>query len=170
MRKYQTEEERKEASRERCRRYYQEHKNEILERTKQYQYEHREDISEKRKRWRKTDPDEAKKIDKKNYATKKDKNPNYQKEEYQNNPIRRANALIGSYRYKDKIHNRGECTLTSKWIVENIFTQPCAHCGETDWRKIGCNRLDNSKPHTQDNVEPCCFKCNMKVSGGRPRL
>ena len=48
----------------------------------------------------------------------------------------------------------------ARWIVENIYTKPCPHCGETDWHNLGCNRLDNSKPHTIDNVEPCCFHCN----------
>lgn len=72
----------------------------------------------------------------------------------------RANNLLCAYRANDKKYGRGECTLTAEWIVENIFSKPCAHCGENDWRKIGCNRLDNSKPHTVDNVEPCCKKCN----------
>ena len=52
--------------------------------------------------------------------------------------------------------------MTTAWILENIFTKPCAHCGKEGWDVIGCNRLDNSKPHTMDNVEPCCFDCNRK--------
>lgn len=79
---------------------------------------------------------------------------------YLKTPIGRAHNLLCTYKIEDRKRGRGECTLTAKWIVENIFTKPCAHCGETDWHKIGCNRLDNSKPHTEDNVEPCCMKCN----------
>lgn len=75
----------------------------------------------------------------------------------------RALYLNNNYKRLDKKANRGECTLTAEWIVDNIFTQPCAHCGETDWTKIGCNRLDNTKPHTMDNVEPCCRSCNCKL-------
>lgn len=30
---------------------------------------------------------------------------------------------------------------------------------------IGCNRLDNNRPHTEDNVEPCCYECNAKLNG-----
>ena len=26
--------------------------------------------------------------------------------------------------------------------------------------KIGCDRVDNSKGHTKDNVVPCCITCN----------
>ena len=48
----------------------------------------------------------------------------------------------------------------AKWIVDNIYSKTCTHCGESDWHKLGCNRLDNTKPHTKDNVEPCCQHCN----------
>ena len=82
---------------------------------------------------------------------------------YNKTPKGRAVYLLNRYKSSDKEHNRGESDLTSQWIVENIFSKPCAHCGETDWRKIGCNRLDNSKPHTMDNVEPCCGECNRKL-------
>lgn len=78
----------------------------------------------------------------------------------------RASMLLSSYRRTDKERNRGECTLTAEWIIQNIFSgQVCAHCGESDWRILGCNRLDNSLPHTTDNVEPCCKKCNNKMEG-----
>lgn len=72
----------------------------------------------------------------------------------------RATKLLYMYNQSDIKKNRGKGDLTAEWIVENIFSKPCAHCGETDWTKIGCNRLDNSKPHTMDNVEPCCGYCN----------
>lgn len=89
--------------------------------------------------------------------------------QYRQTPMGRALYLLGDYKQKDKKYKRGKCTLTAQWIVENIFTQKCAHCGKTDWRELGCNRLNNSLPHTPDNVEPCCAECNMKVSGGRPK-
>lgn len=75
----------------------------------------------------------------------------------------RANNLVTAYRQTDRKYNLGVGDLTAKWVVDNIFTKSCAHCGETDWHKLGCNRLDNSKPHTIDNVEPCCMKCNRKL-------
>lgn len=87
---------------------------------------------------------------------------------YDKTPMGRAHHLLCAYNQSDKLNDRGKGDLSSRWIVENIFTKPCAHCGETDWTKLGCNRLDNSKPHTMDNVEPCCMKCNLKVSSGRP--
>jgi hypothetical protein len=77
--------------------------------------------------------------------------------------IGRATILLTRYNSADLEKGRGKGDLTAEWIVENIFTKPCAHCGETDWHKIGCNRIDNSKPHTMDNVEPCCGECNRKL-------
>lgn len=85
------------------------------------------------------------------------------KNEWRKTKYGRASTLLDAYKYKDKKYSRGETDLTPEWIVENIFSKPCAHCGETDWTKIGCNRLDNSKPHTKDNVEPCCVKCNNRL-------
>lgn len=84
-------------------------------------------------------------------------------EKYKNTEKGRASNLLSSYNYSDKLHNRGKGDLTSEWIVENIFSKACCHCGETDWHKLGCNRLDNSKPHTKDNVEPCCLECNNRL-------
>lgn len=75
----------------------------------------------------------------------------------------RAINLINKYNTMDKRANRTKGDLTTKWVVENIFTKPCSHCGKTGWDVIGCNRLDNSKSHTMDNVEPCCYECNVKL-------
>lgn len=47
--------------------------------------------------------------------------------------------------------------------MENIFAKPCAYCGETDWTQLGCHRIDNSKPHTIDNVVCCCRKCHKHL-------
>lgn len=75
----------------------------------------------------------------------------------------RANQLLQAYNKEDSKRGRGEGDLTAKWIVENIFSKPCVHCGKTGWEVIGCNRIDNSKPHTMDNVEPCCKECNTDM-------
>ena len=82
--------------------------------------------------------------------------------EYAKTPNGRASKLLYSYRRKDKLANRGECTLTKEWILENIIGKPCVYCGETDMLKVGCDRKDSSLPHTPDNCVPCCKKCNSK--------
>ena len=81
---------------------------------------------------------------------------------YSKTTMGRASKLVNTYRQSDKQYNRDECTLTAQWIVDNIFSQPCHYCGESDWTKLGCDRIDNSLPHTPDNVVPCCTECNKK--------
>lgn len=75
----------------------------------------------------------------------------------------RAVSLATLYRKKDK--ERGFDTsnnINYTWIVDNIFSgQKCYKCGETDWTKLGCDRIDNTKPHTPDNVLCCCKNCNL---------
>lgn len=77
---------------------------------------------------------------------------------------KRAAYLAYSYKQSDLNQGREKGDLTAKWIRDNIISKPCAHCGKTGWDVIGCNRLDNSKPHTKDNVEPCCFECNYTLA------
>lgn len=140
--KYQTEEERLEAIRESKRKWREANKEKIIERKKQYRQDNKKKIAERNKQWR-------------------EKNTEYQKQ-YRQTPIGRAANMVGSYKRADKEMNRGECTLTAKWVVENIFTSKCVYCGENDWKELGCDRIDNSKPHTEDNVVCSCEACNKK--------
>lgn len=78
----------------------------------------------------------------------------------------RAQRQVQQYKFMDKRNGFDEVIdFDAKWIVDNIYTKKCAHCGKTGWKIIGCNRLDNSKPHTKDNIEPCCFHCNCVLNG-----
>ena len=82
---------------------------------------------------------------------------------YRQTPMGRASRLIGNYNQFDKEAKREKGDLTAEWVCDNILFKPCAHCGKEGWQIIGCNRIDNSKPHTMDNVEPCCLECNRKL-------
>jgi len=83
---------------------------------------------------------------------------------YQKTPMWRAFYLLNGYRKMDRRNGFGDCIdFDARWIVENIFTQKCAHCDCIDWRELGCNRIDNSKPHIKSNVEPCCWDCNNRL-------
>ena len=144
--KYKTEEERKQAKREYLKQRYQINKEKILEQKKQYY----QDNKEKRVEYAKQ-----------RYQTNKEKIAEQQKQ-YNQTSMRRAKNLVSSYNQTDKQMGRGECTLTAQWIVKHIFSQKCLYCGESDWRKLGCDRIDNSLPHTEDNVVPCCGDCNTK--------
>ena len=72
----------------------------------------------------------------------------------------RAKSMLGSYKRVDKETGTGTCTLTQKWILENIFNSSCVYCGETDWKKLGCDRIDNEKAHTPENCVCACISCN----------
>ena len=84
---------------------------------------------------------------------------------WRNTPYGRATYLITDYRNMDEKcgFDKKQCNLTPQWLVDNVLSKQCVYCGKTGWKIIGCNRLDNSKPHTMDNVEPCCMKCNVEL-------
>ena len=70
----------------------------------------------------------------------------------------KASKMLSSYKHKDKVNNTSICDIDIDWMIENIVNKPCYYCGDT--HRIGCDRIDNSKGHTKDNVVPCCFECN----------
>lgn len=155
--KYKTEEERKTAIRERNKRWREANPEKVKEQLKRWYQENAENQREKMKRWYQENREE--KLD---YQKQwKKNNPDYQNE-YRNTPMGRAGYLVSTYQQNDKKYNRGKCTLTAQWIVDNIFTSKCHWCKETDWHKLGCDRIDNDLPHTEDNVVPCCEECNTK--------
>ena len=144
--KYNTEEERLEARRESHRRY---------------QSKFRKNHPDYDAEWRKANSDYHSEY----YQEHKEYFAEYgakYRQKYRQTPKGRAAHLISSYAANDRLYKRGECTLTAEWIVENIFSQPCHYCGETDWRKLGCDRIDNTLPHTPENVVSCCRHCNCK--------
>ena len=163
-RKYNTEEEKLQAHREAQKRYVEKFGK---EKYNEYQKKQREKKVydktwyEKNKVYNKTWHEKNKVYNKTWYEKNKENKKKYSKE-YKNTPLGRAHNLLASYKRSDKKHNRGECTLTAKWIAKNIFTKKCQYCGETDWHKLGCDRIDNNLPHTIENVVPCCFHCNCK--------
>lgn len=137
----------KEERAEYAKQYYQDHKDEIAENVKKYIEAHKEEMAEKVKQY---------------HLDHKEEIAEYRKQ-YIKTPKGRAVNLIDSYRQNDKKYNRGKCAITSNWIVENVFSgQVCHYCGESDWKKLGVDRIDNSKPHTPENVVVCCGECNVK--------
>lgn len=70
----------------------------------------------------------------------------------------KASKMISAYKCKDKKLGLTNCDITIDWMIENIILQPCKYCGDVE--RIGCDRIDNDKGHTMDNVVPCCYDCN----------
>ena len=84
---------------------------------------------------------------------------NKRNNEYRKTKKGRAISLISHYKFEDNKYNRGECTLTNEQLIQ-LWENGCYWCRETDWTKLGADRLDNSKPHTIDNCVCSCKKCN----------
>lgn len=82
--------------------------------------------------------------------------------EYQKMKKGKAVRMAGTHRASD--YKRGmdvSNNIDYKWIMEHIFNgQTCFYCGESDWRKLGCDRINNKLPHTPDNIVCACGKCN----------
>lgn len=160
--------------------YYEAHKDELLKKNKEYREKKKEKLKAYSKEYREKNAEklkaykDARKEDTKEYnrqyylknrereiARKTEYNKSYSKTQ-----MGRAQGQLQQYKRMDIRNGFGDVIdFDARWIVENIYTKKCAHCEETDWRKLGCNRLDNSKPHTKENVEPCCFHCNCVLNG-----
>ena len=95
------------------------------------------------------------------YANNKDYFDNHNSEYYKS-LYGRARNLLHSYQVNDRKYNRGETTIDADFIVNNIFSKNCVYCGESNYLKLGCDRIINEKPHTPDNVICCCKSCNLK--------
>lgn len=94
------------------------------------------------------------------YLKRKEEYSKWSKE-YRKTMMGRACHLVSGYILQDKRRGFDRAVdFDAQWLIDNILTKPCAYCGETDWHKLGCNRLDHTKPHSKDNVEPCCYECN----------
>lgn len=120
--------------------WYAEHREERAIKSKKYQQEHKEELKEKRKAY-------FKKYNKQYNKTQRGKAHNLAK------AYRRNDILL----YGFDISNN----VDGKWIVDNIFSgQKCVYCGDQEWTHLGCDRIDNNKPHTADNVVCSCFICN----------
>lgn len=97
----------------------------------------------------------------KEYYKKKKTHYALLQKEYVKTQRGRAKSLLGNYKRIDK--EKGlECTITQDWIIGNIFNSSCVYCGEKNWEKLGCDRIDNSKGHTPENIVCSCMYCNAQ--------
>lgn len=140
---------------------YLANRKKILERASEYRKEHKLERAESNKKYVEKNSEKIKEYKKQYYQNNKRKISEKYKE-YYSTKLGRALKLIGSYKHNDEHFRRGDCTLTAEWVIDNIFAKSCVYCGENDWLKLGCDRIDNDKPHTPENVVPCCAECNRK--------
>lgn len=136
-----------------------------LEKVKQYYQDNKGHITEHRKQYRQENKDKFVAYNKQ-YKQEHKEQIIKQKKQYQQTPRGRASNLCSSYMQADNNANRQFTTppITSSYIVDRIFTSTCTYCGESDWTKLGCDRIDNNLPHQEGNVVCCCGKCNSERS------
>lgn len=70
----------------------------------------------------------------------------------------KASKMISAYKFKDKKLGFTPTDIDIDWFITNIITQKCIYCGDSE--RIGADRIDNDKPHSKDNIVPCCYDCN----------
>ena len=155
----------KEEKREYQRQYYLKHKEELLQKAKMYYISNKEHIID---------------VVSKRYADLKEEKKDYNKEYYERNKNKiisdvkkykeerkgsqksRALDLVHNYKTTDKRKNINGFDLTSDYIIDNIFSSKCVYCGDSNWRHLGCDRIDNTKGHTKDNTVCSCGLCNRE--------
>lgn len=70
----------------------------------------------------------------------------------------KVSKMLSQYRLRDK--KKGLiCDIDNKWLQDTITNGKCFYCGDT--RRLGLDRIDNTKGHTKDNVVVCCYDCNV---------
>lgn len=146
-----------ERRKEQMRRYHAENREKRVKQMRQYHAEHKKEIAEQMRQYYAENKEQARQY----YAENKEERTVYQRQ-YNSTPIGRANYLASGYRQSDK--KKGflnvENQVDNNFILNNIFNSSCIYCGESDWVKLGCDRIDNTKPHTIDNVVCSCWDCN----------
>ena len=146
---------------EHIKKYGLEHYQNYIDRNRKWREMHREEMKIKGKKYHAKNREKelawAKEYRKKNRETMLNKSKEYQKTKHG-----RAVHLVSLYKWSDKVTNREGFDLTPEWIEENIFTSSCVYCGDSDWEHLGCDRIDNTKPHTPDNCVCACGICNIE--------
>lgn len=92
------------------------------------------------------------------YGKRKARGSKIPKNATKDNIRTKASKMISAYKNKDKKNGTDICDITIEWMIDNIINQPCIYCGDTN--RVGCDRIDNDRGHTMDNVVPCCYECN----------
>ena len=151
------------------REYKEKHRKELAKKELDRYYANKDAISKKRKEYRQSHKEQLQQKAKEYYLDNKEYIKNKSKSYYQDNKnilkektYNRASGLLNSYKSNDKKYNREGFNLTQQFILDHIFSSTCIYCGESDWYKLGCDRIDNEKAHTTDNVVCACKSCNLK--------
>ena len=148
-------EERKERRREYSKRYYEKHKAECQERARVWKHEHPDYEKQRLQKIKESEPPKEK---------PKGERHDYHKQYYATKQGRAARIV--NTNNKDDRRNGLDSTnnVDRSWVERFILGEDsrCVYCGTMDWTRLGCDRIDNNKPHTADNIVCACSKCNAR--------
>lgn len=70
----------------------------------------------------------------------------------------KASGMLANYKIRD-VKKGLEFDISKDYMIDIMLHGHCHYCGTT--KKLGLDRIDNTKGHTMDNVVPCCYECNV---------
>ena len=140
--------------------YRNSHKEEIKGRVKEYIKQHREIRKEYDKKWKTENRDKVIEYRKNNIDKQREYNAKFSKSK-----IGRALKLVNNYKRHDNDAGREGFNLERDWVVEHIFNSSCIYCGDSNWKHLGADRIDNNLPHTPENCVCSCGICNFTRNG-----
>mgnify|MGYP001595998668 CR=1 FL=1 len=73
---------------------------------------------------------------------------------------RSKSAKAMFYLYKGSAKNRRIVFDISEEFFKEMIQKDCVYCGHKSERN-GLDRIDNKKGYVEDNLSPCCFRCNQ---------
>ena len=170
---------------------WEKRRQERIEYNKKWREEHPDYAKQKGKEWRKNNYEKATEYDKqyreshrekqherdhKRYRDNPEKEKQRRREYYTNNKEKtletnhryskskegRATKLCLNYLRDDNNMGREGFNLERNWVVDHIFNSSCIYCDDSNWKHLGCDRIDNDLPHTPDNVVCSCGICNIE--------
>lgn len=142
--------------------YYIKNRERKLKEAKEYRDTHKEEIAAIKKDWVARNRAHVNKKNKK-YALEHPDKRQMWLDKYNQSSKAKYTRLASGYRSMDRMRfGTDEYTITKEQIKQLIeSTAKCSFCGCTDINVLGLDRIDNSKPHTIDNVHVCCWHCNI---------
>lgn len=161
-----------ERNREVARKSYERNKEKVLQRNKIWRDKNKESLKEsssiRSKKWYEENKDRNKKNGTIWKEANQEKIKEIKKRFARNHPEK---LKLDGFIYRQKLEGRFSSVKNSakrrNYPFEltpeeyrSIVSKSCTYCGE-DEKKIGVDRVDNTKGYTKENSTSCCTTCNM---------
>jgi hypothetical protein len=138
-----------------CKEWRKRNKERALEYNREWRAKNRQKVNEfNRERGKRLRSDPEKK------AKKNRENSVWRNKKYRFDPEHRYASYVNTAKVKGR-----ELTVTRERFFE-MFGQECHYCGTKDGDALnGVDRKDNLRGYHEDNVVPCCWRCNRTKAG-----